>query len=444
MTTYIGTTTASHANDDAVGLNYDITNSNGFKRYYPNKTDINLATALDLITFSALNGVDYATESTDGITQLASEADMNLINVNGGADAVLDVITVKQLQYWVNTVAPATNNKNGFVKLATTLKRNSADTGVISVKALNDFMSDVDNNANETTASVVKIADSNEAIAGTNDVKAMTPLKVKLFVSQTMNAIIPTDATTSVIGSTYLATGGEAIAGTINTNKAMTPKTSKDAFNNWIANWVDVSTKAVDANDVPSYQETQNDISVAMQTAITDAVQQALDATQDYIVPIGGIIMLKDRASFDALNTLKWKECDGDNGTYDMRGRSPVGFDASNNLFDTDGKLGGFESITHEHNVTVKSHRLTEYEMPSHQHATSGAGGKPGSHAGFGHARQYGSRHFGLSSADYDNYLSWSSPTGNNWGHSHEAECGWINITNMQPFRTVIYAMRIA
>lgn len=73
--------------------------------------------------------------------------------------------------------------------------------------------------ATETAAGTLKIATDADITAGTDDTKAVTPLKLK-------NAMIRPDASTSVKGILFLATNAEALTGT-NTTKAIVPSSLK-------------------------------------------------------------------------------------------------------------------------------------------------------------------------------------------------------------------------
>ena len=93
----LGTTTIQHADDSAKGSSYDITNSDGYKRYFPSETTITVARALDVISLAAIEGTRSATETTEGIVMLASNADMDKIDVNGpNADPFYDFLKNEQ------------------------------------------------------------------------------------------------------------------------------------------------------------------------------------------------------------------------------------------------------------------------------------------------------------------------------------------------------------
>lgn len=72
-------------------------------------------------------------------------------------------------------------------------------------------------NASETVRGIVELATTAEGNAGTDDERAMTPLKTASAIA----AQVPT-ATTSLAGRVRLATGAEALAGTA-TDRAVTP-----------------------------------------------------------------------------------------------------------------------------------------------------------------------------------------------------------------------------
>ena len=238
-----GTTTHIHADDSAQGTVYDYSDSDGYKQYLDEIgwTDTyTVKDALDQITYTSLAGDYIATETLYGYTQLASEADMNLITVNGGADDITDVVTVKQLQYWVNTVAPATTYSNGFVTLTpiSELTRTSTSGTVMTMESFNAFLNDSDNAGTVDQFGALKLATISEANAGTNTTKAVTPQGLRQIVDSAVGQSNSIVATESVLGNTRLATSSESIAGNNNTD-CITPSTNRLAFDSWIDDWWD-------------------------------------------------------------------------------------------------------------------------------------------------------------------------------------------------------------
>jgi len=241
MADNIGTTTTIHADDSAVGTFYDYTNSTGFNALfgtlYPNKI-IPISKALDEISYAALAGTGPASTTQAGVVTLASQIDMDLVDVNGSADSLLDVVTVSSLQYWVNNVAPATINANGFVKLASTgeMTRYSSSGDVVTVAQLNNFFNSSSNAATVTQYGAIKLASTTEALEGTNNANAVTPVGVKAYVDNAVAGANNIQATETLLGNVKLATNSDSIAG-VNNLKSVTPYTNLLAFNSWINDW---------------------------------------------------------------------------------------------------------------------------------------------------------------------------------------------------------------
>ena len=75
-------------------------------------------------------------------------------------------------------------------------------------------------------------------------------------------------------------------------------------------------------------------------------------------VPSGLILM------FSGATPSGWYDCDGNNGTPDLRDRFVVGAGSSYSV----GNAGGSASVTPTATVTVAAHSLTVDEIPTHNH----------------------------------------------------------------------------
>ena len=236
-----GTTTNTHADDSAAGTNYDYNDADGFKILLNGEGftgPFTVKDALDRITYSSLAGDSYASETAYGYVRLATEADMDLITVNGDADNITDAVTVQKLQYWVNEVAPATSTTRGFVKLAdpSDLDRDSTSPGVVTVGDLNTFLNSPDNAGSADKAGALQIATIAEANAGTSTTKAITPQALRQVVDSAVGQSNDVVASETVLGNVKLATSSEALSGNNNVN-VLTPSTSKSAFDTWVNDW---------------------------------------------------------------------------------------------------------------------------------------------------------------------------------------------------------------
>ena len=120
-----GTTTNLHADDSALGTLYDYSGGYGYKLILDeqNFTGVfTVAAALDMIPYEAITPSEPAELDESGFVFLASNADMNRATVNGPANNITDVVTVNQLEYWVNYVAIAKTNNDGFISLVSPLE----------------------------------------------------------------------------------------------------------------------------------------------------------------------------------------------------------------------------------------------------------------------------------------------------------------------------------
>ena len=248
MSTNKGTTTSIHADDSAKGTSYDYSNSVGYNLYLtenPPSSEFTIADALDLITYSSLAGDSYATSDVYGYVRLASPDDMDLITVNGDADSIDDVVTVRELQYWVNEVAPATTLARGFVQLASDDKLNRTETGddAITVGSLNTFLNNSANAATTNVHGAVKLATISDCNVGSNSTKAVTPQGLRQIVDSAIGQSNSIVASETVLGNIKLATSNESLDGNNNID-AITPYTNKIAFDSWINDWWDINNNA--------------------------------------------------------------------------------------------------------------------------------------------------------------------------------------------------------
>ncbi|MBW4493632.1 MAG: hypothetical protein KME26_11215 [Oscillatoria princeps RMCB-10] len=135
-----------------------------------------------------------------------------------------------------------------------------------------------------------------------------------------------------------------------------------------------------------------------------------------------------------------WVLCDGNNGvTPDLRDKFIVG--AGGNY--SKGKQGGSESHIHTLNVTVNPHKLTIYEIPSHQHRiyNLNMGGNPD---GWNDLNTY--RHF-WRTADY--FQSRTAPEnkyteteGSDGSHDHPCTATCLSGGNLPPYYALVFIMK--
>lgn len=156
---------------------------------------------------------------------------------------------------------------------------------------------------------------------------------------------------------------------------------------------------------------------VEVVSPILENMQQQIDrfANAYHGVPVGGILPLSiTEVKLEAF--LKeypcYAVCDGQNGTVDLRDRFIL---CASNKY-KQGQRGGSATFN---NVKIEDHKLTESEMPKHNHRA------PGSQSPFAvdewpFGAPLGSNEYIASATADRGYQVYTSSTGSNQGHSHE------------------------
>jgi len=179
--------------------------------------------------------------------------------------------------------------------------------------------------------------------------------------------------------------------------------------------------------------------------AALSAEMQAMLATILRVVPVWGILL------WDSTRAIPsgWQECDGSNGTINLRGRVPFGVNVADSDFAvnvTGGTKnhthGGFTTDSqgdHNHGIVVNGHALTLLEMPPHDHtmvlgsSDSNLGrAADGSNAGTtAHVSMEGG-------GDPHDHTATSGITG---AHTHGITIP--SLSTLPPYQTVFYIQRI-
>jgi hypothetical protein len=102
---------------------------------------------------------------------------------------------------------------------------------------------------------------------------------------------------------------------------------------------------------------------------------------RDY--PPGTVLMFMgtEAALEAAYPPALWQQCDGTNGTYDLRDRSPIGVSGTNGPGTTIGGSGLVNTTSagaHDHGGDVSAESLSVAQMPEHAHGVLGASGSAG------------------------------------------------------------------
>lgn len=116
-----------------------------------------------------------------------------------------------------------------------------------------------------------------------------------------------------------------------------------------------------------------------------------------------------------------WVECNGSNGTQDLRDKFVIG---AGNTYNT-GQTGGYNLWSQNYDITVNAHTLTEAELPVHNHSWTDNYDSNNSGRGGGDA---------LSTASArTNGGGTTSSAGSGGSHGHENSYATINWTENKP-----------
>ena len=116
-----------------------------------------------------------------------------------------------------------------------------------------------------------------------------------------------------------------------------------------------------------------------------------------------------------------WVECNGSNGTPDLRDTFVIGAGGAYSVGDS----GGYNSWTQNYTITVATHALTLAELPSHAHTFSDYS-SPASTGGGG-----GDNYSGMSVQTSSSGTTSSAGSGN--AHGHTSSYATINWTENKP-----------
>lgn len=177
--------------------------------------------------------------------------------------------------------------------------------------------------------------------------------------------------------------------------------------------------------------------------ATIGAVNRASNAIQGSFVKAHvGMVMMWYGASTAV--PAGWAICDGNNGTPNLSDRFVVAAGVSYPL----GAVGGANSISHGHSVSVSGHTLTWNELPPHQHDSGVAlqEGHP-----YGKEPFRGNNLIGGGDEDHDNSAILTSPSLYLNGvkrtaadpHYHGATIGTTSTENRPPYYALFYIMKI-
>lgn len=115
-----------------------------------------------------------------------------------------------------------------------------------------------------------------------------------------------------------------------------------------------------------------------------------------------------------------WVECDGNNGTPDLRDKFVIGAGSSYSV----GASGGYNSWTQDYDLTIATHALTTAELPAHGH-TWGEAKPPETGYGGGDA--------GSLNSTFEYSYGNTNNTGSGGAHGHENSKVTINWTENKP-----------
>lgn len=208
--------TYQHVSNESVYVEFDPAGSN-FPAGVTNVQD-----ALASLNIQAVEGINTATETVEGIAKLATLDDvMNGVSNN---TIVTPYTLGKRLEH-----PEATEVILGLVKLSTkALAEGGTDNATVITPLKLTQVFDY-RNSTETRLGTIKISTNAAALAGTDDTTAMTPLKTQQAIAVATSAIPTYDsATESVRGLVQLATVAQARAGVIRDGFSISPYTFKN------------------------------------------------------------------------------------------------------------------------------------------------------------------------------------------------------------------------
>ena len=186
----------------------------------------------------------------------------------------------------------ASETVKGIIEIATSAE---ATTGTDNTRAMTPLrvkerVDAATPDASETVKGIIELANTSEADTGTDDTRAMTPALVKRRIDAIPSAASPADASETVKGVIEIATSAEATTGTDNT-RAMTPLRVKERIDA-IPAQADASATAKGIVELATNTET---------TTGTDATRAVTPAGLESKLPytIVGIT----QTAYDALGT---------------------------------------------------------------------------------------------------------------------------------------------
>ncbi len=240
--------------------------------------------------------------------------------------------------------------------------------------------------SSETQKGVIEIATQEEVDAATDNVRAVTPLKLRqainsFFTSSSTNITINSaqlpQATETSIGALEIATQNEVNTG-VDSQRAVVPSTLNSGIQNYLnsdttnininpGNLPQATESAIGAAEIATQVETNalvDDTKFITPAKLTGGVNAVIAANNDggsgqTFLPSGIITMWS--GSTNSLPT-NWYLCNGQTVetfvTPNLAGRFVVGVDPTDTDFDNVGDIGGDKTVT-----------LTVDQIPSHGHA---------------------------------------------------------------------------
>lgn len=367
-----------------------------------------------------------ATEAKHGTVKIATNAEL------AGASAT-SVVTPWKLDWYASNVRIASESARGFVRLATSAEAvagsgSGAMTPVTTIDAINAWAAGSDSTATTTAKGLVELADSTEANDDTVQNRAVTPWAINFR-----------QATTTKRGAFRLPQASDAAARTSN-DHAITPGT--------LGLFVGTTSQIGAVKLVNSLTSTATDaaLSAAMGKQLEDTKIGETGGTITGTLKVNTItkvtnepIMTDGKFTSQALlnqwpigsiyiSTTSTSPATLFGGTWSQYGQGRVllgAGSATDSRGETRSFTAGATGGEYEHEITIQ-------ETPEHKHAGWGESSS-GNGLGWGVATQYNRNNMGSAKTDWDNYLYYSSPVGENEAHN-----------NMQPYMVVYMWTRTA